>query len=152
MRNEEVAITASSACSATVASLTKRINRKNWWHVQPLDPDAYHKRGKFYSSSFEEAEFYGRPGEPEHVVVTQPLSGDETYIEMTLLGKCPSAELDSLPGGAAVITARFALDQRLKEAAVAQGYDCIALMTPRAWRRFLNNGDLPRSIELNIFI
>ncbi len=133
-------------------SLTKRINRKNWWHVQPLDPSAYHRRGKFYSSSFEEAEFYGRPGEPERVAVKQPLSGDETYIEMTLLGECPSVELNDSQSGEAVITARFALDQRLKEAALAQGYDCIALMTPRAWRKFLEEGMLPRSIELNVFI
>lgn len=133
-------------------SLIRRINRKSWWHVQPIDPEAYKKRGKFYSSSFEEAEFYGRPGEPERVAVAQPLSGDEVYIEMTLLGECPSAELDNLPDGEAVIMARFALDQRLKQAAIAQGYDCIALMTPRAWRKFSDNGELPRSIELNVFI
>ncbi len=133
-------------------SLTKRINRKNWWHVQPLDPSAYNKRGKFYSSSFEEAEFYGRPGEPERVAVERPLSGDETYIEMTLLGECPSVELNDLQRGEAVVTARFALDQRLREAALAQGYDCIALMTPRAWRKFLEEGMLPRSIELNVFV
>lgn len=135
-----------------VEALIKRINRKSWWHVQPLDPDAYNKRGKFYSSSFDEAEFYGRPGDPERVTVTHPLYGDEAHIETVLLGKCLSGELENLSGQKAFLAARFALDQRMKEAAVRKGYDSIALMTPRAWTKFLDEGKLPRSIELNVFI
>lgn len=41
--------------------LVASVNRKSWWHVPPVDPDAYLKRGKFLASSFEAAEFYGRP-------------------------------------------------------------------------------------------
>jgi hypothetical protein len=52
--------------------------RKNWWHVLPQDPDVYKKRGKFFASSFDEAEFYGRPfDQPEKVAISKPLVGDE---------------------------------------------------------------------------
>jgi hypothetical protein len=54
--------------------LIKHINRKDWWHVRPADPRAYEKRGKFFTSSFGEAEFYGRPDDvPERV--TNNISG-----------------------------------------------------------------------------
>ncbi len=29
--------------------LLQRINRKDWWHVPPQDPQSYSKRGKFLS-------------------------------------------------------------------------------------------------------
>ncbi len=137
--------------SEAVESLIKRINRKSWWHVPPIDSAAYKKRGKFYSLSFEEAEFYGRPGDPERVTVAVPLIGDELHIEKILLGECPSVELAKLPSGKATIAARFALDARIKKAAIKAGYDSIVLMTPRAWTSFLEMGSLPRSIELNVF-
>jgi hypothetical protein len=54
--------------------LIKHINRKDWWHVRPADPRAYEKRGKFFTSSFGEAEFYGRTDDvPERV--TNNISG-----------------------------------------------------------------------------
>ena len=137
--------------TAANTALIKRINRKIWWHVPPLDPDAYKKRGKFYSSSFEEAEFYGRPGDPERVTVARPLAGDEEYIETVLLGKYPSINFDELHDEGAKVAARFALDARIKKAAVKAEYDSIVLMTPRAWSKFQEVGQLPRSIELNVF-
>jgi len=120
--------------------------------VSPIDPAAYKKRGKFYSSSSDEAEFYGRPGDPERVIVVRPLAGDELHIEQTLLGECPSVELVKLTSGKAAVVARFALDARLKNAAVFGGYDSIVLMSPSGWVRFVEKGTLPRSIELNIFV
>jgi hypothetical protein len=36
--------------------LIAHVNRKQWWHVPPVDPNAYKKRGKFLASSFVEAE------------------------------------------------------------------------------------------------
>src|ERR1051326_2557287 len=42
-------------------NLISYINRKDWWHVPPEDPTAYQKRGMFLSSTFRQAEFYGRP-------------------------------------------------------------------------------------------
>jgi hypothetical protein len=38
-------------------TLIAYVNKKQWWHVPPADPDAYKKRGKFYSVSFAAAEF-----------------------------------------------------------------------------------------------
>lgn len=38
--------------------LIAHVNRKDWWHVPPRDPSAYSKRGKFFASSFREAEFW----------------------------------------------------------------------------------------------
>ena len=138
--------------TTTIQGLIKRINRKRWWHVQPQDSCAYDKRGKFFASSYDEAEYYGRPGEPERVTIYRPLVGDEEHIEMTLLGYRPSKELEKLESGLPVIQARLDLDARLKEAAVADGYDSIALVTPRAWTALREAGKLPRSIELNIFL
>lgn len=40
--------------------LVSHVNRKDRWHVPPVDPDAYEKRGKFFSVSFRAAEFWGR--------------------------------------------------------------------------------------------
>jgi hypothetical protein len=133
-------------------ALIKRINRKNWWHVQPQDPYASEKRGKFYASSFGDAEFYGRPSQSERIKVSRPLVGDEEHIEMTLFGCRPSTDLDQLPSGMPVIQARLDLDARLKKAAVAEGYDSIVLITPKAWAYFCESGILPKSIELNVFL
>jgi hypothetical protein len=61
-----------------LGKLVSHINRKDWWHVPPLDPDAYRKRGKFLASSFAEAELYGRPLDtPQRVTIANPLVGDE---------------------------------------------------------------------------
>src|SRR5438128_6101833 len=89
----------------------RHINRKDWWHVPPLDPNAYKKRGQFLSSSFDEAKFYGRPfSQPLHVKITNPLVGDERQIEKSLLGKARARPEITIQG-------RFALDARLKRTA-----------------------------------
>ena len=67
--------------------MISHINKEDWWHCPPSDPCAYQKRGKFFASSFREAEFWGRPlDEPQHVAVSNPLIGDEDSIEMELFG------------------------------------------------------------------
>ncbi len=43
------------------------VNRKQWWHVPPVDPDAYKKRGKFFSVSFAAAEFWVAPSTNQRV-------------------------------------------------------------------------------------
>jgi len=64
------------------------VNRKQWWHVPPRDPDAFRKRGKFLASSYRGAEFYGRPLlDPIRVSISKPLIGDETLIERKLFGR-----------------------------------------------------------------
>jgi hypothetical protein len=127
-----------------IRRLIQRINRKDWWHVQPVDPRAYQKRGKFFASSFSEAEFYGRPqDEPEKVTIASPVVGSNDTIERKLLGgvkSCPDI----------TVRERFALDAKLHRAALAKGCDSIVLMTKAGFRAFQKDGEMPRSIELNV--
>ncbi len=124
--------------------LIAHVNRKNWWHVAPRDPSAYSKRGKFLASSFREAEFWGRPlDDPQTVTITRPLIGDEETIEKMLFGRRVSSEDIAMEK-------RWALDAKMKRAALAKGYDSIVVMTAKAFAEFRAAGKLPRSIELNI--
>ena len=124
--------------------LIKHVNRKDWWHVPPQDPAAYIKRGKFLASSFSEAEFWGRPlDEPQRVAITRPLVGDEESIEKELFGRRVSRE-------DIAVKERWALDAKMRRAALAKGFDSIVLMAPKAFAQFRASGKLPRSIELNI--
>jgi len=124
--------------------IVAHVNRKSWWHVPPVDPNAYRKRGKFLASSFGEAEFWGRPlDDPQRVTVAMPIVGDEETIERGLFGKTVSTEDISVPQ-------RFRLDAEMKKAALAKGYDSILLMSPRSFVRFKSTGKIPRSLELNI--
>lgn len=132
---------------AIPSSVTKKIvahvNRKNWWHVPPHDPMAYSKRGKFFASSFREAEFYGRPlDSPQHVVIAKPLVGDEQAIAH-VLGIPPQHDGMSLEEIAAH-------DVLWRNAALAKGFDSIVLVTPKAFARLASDGKLPRSLELNL--
>jgi hypothetical protein len=122
----------------------KHVNRKDWWHVKPADLRAYEKRGKFFTSSFGEAEFYGRPGDvPEKVTIASPVIGDNDTIERQLLGRVVShPEMK--------VRQRFALDAKLRRAALKKGYDSIVLMTGAGFQKFKAEGKIPRSIELNI--
>jgi hypothetical protein len=122
------------------------VNRKDWWHVPPADPLAYVMRGKFFASSFKEAEFYGRPlDEPQHVSIQNPLIGDEETIERELFGKRISNPDIS-------VEARWKLDAELKKAALIKGYDSIVLMTKKGVDRYRTSGKIPRSLELNVFL
>ena len=131
-----------------VQKLVSHINRKNWWHVPPLDPDAYQKRGKFLASSFGEAEFYGRPlDEPQRVRIANPLMGDEETICLSLFGKVMSVPE---PEERNFVRKRLALDARMKRTALGEGYDSIVLFHPRTFAVFKKTGKIPRSIELNV--
>lgn len=128
-------------------SVTERIiahvNRKAWWHVPPQDPMAYSKRGKFFASSFSEAEFYGRPlDDPQRVVIANPLVGDESAIAKAL----------GIPAQHAGMSLEeiAAHDMLWRNAALAKGFDSIVLMTPKAFSCFRADGKLPRSLELNV--
>jgi len=131
-----------------LGKLVSHINRKGWWHVPPMDPGAYRKRGKFLASSFAEAELYGRPLDtPQRVTIANPLVGDEPSVCRALFGKgvsFPQAEDRSY------LEKRLALDARMKRAAADRGYDSIVIMPPRTFGLFRNTGKIPRSIELNI--
>ena len=124
--------------------LIRHINRKAWWHVPPMDPRAYEKRGKFLASSFGEAEFYGRPHDiPERVTIAAPVIGDDRHIESTLIGRVESALHMSVPK-------RLALDAKLRRAALRRGFDSIVLLTSKSFQALRSSGAIPRSIEFNI--
>lgn len=124
--------------------LVRHINRKDWWHVPPLDPAAYEKRGQFFSSSFKEAEFYGRPLDiPQKVNISNPLVGDESTIERRLFAKVLSSEGMS-------VEERLKLDAKMKKQALSNGFDSIVLMTAKDFAKYEATGRMPRSIELNV--
>ncbi len=123
--------------------LVSHVNHRQWWHVPPRDVAAYRKRGKFFASSFAEAEFYGRPlDEPQRAAIKRPLVGDEKTIAK-VLHVPPQHEGMNLEEIAAH-------DARWRTAALAKGYDSIVLMAPKAFAKFKTNGKPPRSLELNI--
>jgi hypothetical protein len=123
--------------------LVAYVNRKNWWHVPPVDPDAYKKRGKFYSVSFAAAEFWGRPlDEPERVAISKPLIGDEKRIAKTL-GIPPQHDDMTLKQIAAH-------DAKWRNAAMKKGFDSIVLMAPKRFVRWKAVGKIPPSLELNV--
>jgi hypothetical protein len=119
------------------------VNRKAWWHVPPLDPNAYKKRGKFLASSFAAAEFYGRPlDEPQKANICKPLVGDEKRIA-GVLGIQPQHEGMTYKQIAAH-------DAKWRNAALMKGYDAILLMAPVCFAQWKASGKIPRSLELNI--
>ena len=119
------------------------MNRKNWWHVPPIDPGAYRKRGKFYSVSFAAAQFWGRPlNEPERVEISKPLVGDEKRIAK-ILGIPPQHDGMTLEQIAAH-------DARWRNAALKKGFDAIVLMAPMTFAKWKMTGKIPRSLELNV--
>jgi hypothetical protein len=130
---------------SVIKEIIAHVNRREWWHVPPHDPMAYRKRGKFFASSFRDAEFYGRPLDtPQHVVIGKPLVGDERAIAK-VLGIPPQHEDMSLEEIAAH-------DVLWRNAALAKGFDSIVLMTPKAFVRLTTDGKLPRSLELNVLL
>jgi hypothetical protein len=123
--------------------LVAHVNRKQWWHVLPVDADAYKKRGKFYSVSFAAAEFWGRPlDEPEKVTVSKPLVGDEKRIAhvLRIQPQHDGMTLEQIE----------AHDARWRNAALKKGFDAIVLMAPKCFSEWKANGKIPRSLELNV--
>ena len=126
-----------------VQRLIEHVNRKHWWHVPPVDLDAYQKRGKFLASSFEAAEFYGRPlDEPQKVIVAKPLIGDERTISRVL--HIPPQRDDM------TLKQIAAHDALWRNAALKRGFDSIVLMAPKRFGEWRVSGKIPRSIELDI--
>jgi hypothetical protein len=137
------AMSKSSIPNSVINRIIAHVNRKAWWHVPPQDPMAYSKRGKFFASSFSEAEFYGRPLDaPQRVLIAKPLVGDEQAIAK-VLGIPPQHAGMSLEEIAAH-------DVLWRDAALAKGFDSIVLMTPKAFAHLTSDGKLPRSLELNL--
>jgi hypothetical protein len=134
--------------SGPMEKLIARINRKDWWHVPPSDPKAYQKRGMFLSSTFSEAEFWGRPLDtPIRVNVLIPIIGDEGTIQKELGVIPPEYPGDDSPK---LLEWRWKLDAKLKQAALAKGYDAIVLLSATGYAKFKDEGKLQLSIELNL--
>lgn len=126
--------------------LIAHVNRKSWWHLPPMDPKAYAKRGKFLASTYDEAAFYGifGAGKPleQRVKIAKPLVGDEKKIAR-VLGIPPQYEGMSIEQMAAH-------DAKWRNAALKKGYDAILLMAPITFAKWKTSGKIPRSLELNI--
>ena len=134
--------------SGPIEKLIARINRKDWWHVPPSDPKAYEKRGMFLASTFREAEFWGRPLDiPIRVTVRNPIIGDESAIQ-NQLGVVPP--MSPGEGSPKLLEWRWKLDAKMKQAALARGYDAIVLLSPSGYAKLIGEGRLPLSIELNL--
>jgi hypothetical protein len=126
-------------------ALVRRINHKNWWHVQQ-DPDMYKMQGTFLTSTFRKAEGWGQPlKEPYQVSVSSPFVGDEEAIEIDLLRQ-------RVPSGANNMPPQLKWNGGLKKAALNQGYDCVVFMSPKDFEDYRLRGKIPLSIDLTIFL
>lgn len=126
------------------AKLIKRVNRKAWWRTCLPSKKAIRDRGLFFASSFEEAEFYGRPLDtPFRVQIKNPLVGSFAHVQKKLLGHYePRIH---------TIKQIFARDRLIRKHAGILGFDSIIVLSEKGYRNFCADGTLPRSIELNVF-
>ena len=132
--------------------LIQKINKSEWWHVPPRDPNAYRKRGKFLASTYLQAEFYGRPNlMPEKVEISNPIFGfSEEEILTKLFGSFELNLLSDLENSEKnTYKKRIALDRKMFKKAKLLGYDSIVLMTAQG-EIALKKGRKPNSIELNL--
>ena len=83
--------------------------------------------------------------DPIRASVSNPLIGDETFIERKLFGRRVSRQDLSMEQ-------RWNLDAKMKRAALRPGYDSILLMAPQGFAKFRANGKTPRTMELNILV
>ncbi len=133
--------------------LINKINKSEWWHVTPADPDAYSKRGKFLASTYQQAEFYGRPKDiPDKVFITNPVYG---FSEKEILKQLfPENDSSYLLGKIKKrkkywYEERIKLDAKMFKKAKSLGHDAIVLMG-RTGRKKLERNRRPNSIELNL--
>lgn len=148
--------------------LIDKINKSEWWHVTPRDPQAYKKRGKFLASTYRMAEFYGRPNDiPDKVFIMNPIYGfSEKEILLQLFPRKHNNRLleeykkmrstDLLASAKYVYKhvenwyqKRIRLDAAMFKRAKSLGYDAIVLIAA-VGRKELERNRKPRSIELNL--
>ena len=128
----------------TRQKLINRVNRKAWWRTCMPNKKAIRDRGLFFASSFEEAEFYGRPLDtPFRVRIENPIIGHFDHIQKQLL--CNTVEFND------TITGIFVHDKLLKERAQQQGFDSIIVISESSHKKYCLENRLPRSMELNVF-
>lgn len=135
--------------------LIKKINESKWWHVSPIDRNAYNKRGKFLASTYLQAEFYGRPNdESEKVKIINPIFGfSEIEILSKLFSKTKAKKyLDAIyRADNNFYKKRTDLDAKMYACAKKSGYNSIVLMAKQG-EKALARGRKPNSIELNLII
>jgi len=133
--------------------LIHKINTSYWWHVTPQDPDAYRKRGKFFASTYKQAEFYGKPNNvPEKVKILNPLWSDsEIDIIKVLFPDSYQEKYKSVssPESTYYYKNRITLDGQMHKQAKEMGYDAIVLLGATGIKELERNRK-PRSIELNL--
>jgi len=134
-------------------TLIQKINQSSWWHVPPRDPGAYKKRGKFFASTYLQAEFYGKPNdEPEKVKIRNPVFGfSEKEILSKLFGveKAKNLLSATLSEDENWYQKRIDLDQKMHERAKELRHDAIVLLTKNG-KKELKKQRKPNSIELNL--
>lgn len=133
--------------------LIKKVNNSCWWHVTPLDPDAYKKRGKFLASAYGQAEIYGRPNDsPEKVAISNPIYG---FSEIEILKRLFPEKYKNLYSRVIKeedknwYNQRINLDARMFRKAKRLGHDAIVLLSPQG-RDQLKRNRKPSSMELNL--
>jgi len=132
--------------------LINKINQSYWWHVTPKDSTAYKKRGKFFASTYKQAEFYGRPNDiPEKVKISNPICGISELNILKILFPtdykqlCTSVMKDNNDW----YKRRIKLDSQIYQKARGLGYDAIVLLGSNA-NKYLMKNIRPHSIELNL--
>ena len=132
--------------------LIAKINKTEWWHVPPLDKNAYKKRGKFLASTYSQAEFYGRPNfNPEKVNVKLPIYGfsEKEILKRLFPSKYNKLYFQITKEGKNWYNRRINLDARMFRKAKTLGYDAIVLLTSQGKDRLKINRK-PFSMELNL--
>ena len=135
-------------------TLVEKINNSQWWHVTPQDSDAYKKRGKFLSSTYRRAEFYGRPNDiPEKVSISNPVYGKEIEILKHLFPNEHKTLYKTVANDCSSnwYINRINLDAKMYKKAKELGYDSIVVVGSSG-KKLLTKSRKPHSIELNIFI
>lgn len=132
--------------------IVDKINKSEWWHVAPSDPAAYKKRGKFLASTYQQAEFYGRPNDtPYRVSIKNPIYG---FSEIEILKKLfPDNYKDMILSEDADVKnwykERIFLDAAMSRKAKLLGYDAIVLFGATG-KKYLKINRKPPAIELNL--
>ena len=132
--------------------LINKINQSLWWHVAPKDLTAYKKRGKFFASTYKQAEFYGRPNDiPEKVDISNPVYGISEIKILKILFPIEYRDLCFAVerGGKDWYGRRIELDAKMYQKAKSMGYDAILLLGGNGEKYLIKNRK-PHSVELNL--
>ncbi len=132
--------------------LINKINRSLWWHVIPKDSAAYKKRGKFFASTYKQAEFYGKPNDvPEKIEVLNPICGISEINILKILFPTNYKKLHAsvIDDSKDWYNRRIRLDSEMYQKAKNMGYDAIVLFGSNSNRCLMKNRK-PHSMELNL--